>query len=51
MSFYETFAPYFNHLQSWHIWATLGGIGFLALWQVEKWKIDRETDIKANKKN
>ncbi len=44
MSLIEFIAPYFSHLQKWHVYFGLGFVGFLAFWQVEKWKIDRETE-------
>jgi hypothetical protein len=44
MNWFDVFAPYFDGVQKWHVFFGLGFVGFLAFWQVEKWKIDRETE-------
>lgn len=43
MSSYDALHPYFYKPQAWQVYAILGVLGFLAFWQVKKWKIDRET--------
>lgn len=42
MSLYEALYPYFYKLQFWHLMAGGGLIFFLANWQLEKKKWERE---------